>query len=923
MKRLSPRFFLLVAISVLVAAPAFAASKLNPRARIALEQIRSGVSLDKMVSSGAAVNDDGDLDVFIVGSTTRGELEAMGVRIRSEVNTPYGIVRTAFIPVGVVDAVAGLQSVSRIDGATPTELEIDLSVPTTNANNLRGAAPGFSPGLAGTGVLIGDVDSGVDYNHGDFLDAGGQSRWVSIWDQTVGTGPPPGGFGYGTDWSTAQLNANLSTQTNTDGHGSHVMGIAGGDGSGSTTPGVYVGMAPLAPLCMVKTNFQNTGILDGVNYIFGRATALGMNAVCNLSLGSHFGPHDGTDPFESGLSAMCGPGRIIVKSAGNERSPTNIRHAQVFAAGLGTNVTMTPVSGANVAGRVFAIDGYYEATEQMNVQITTPAGTVIGPVTLGNFSAAFPGINTANGNVYLENGISLTATGDKQVYIEINIAAGDNGNGTWTFTFIPVALGAANGEVDLWRFFVSTGLNANFAAGADNNTELVSQPGNAVELITTAAWTSKQSWIACNGTLTQFTGTPLPGNLATFSSMGPTRDGRQKPDIAAPGIAIASTRSFDQAQACPAVGTPNALVGDGLNHIYNAGTSMAAPHTSGAAALIMQKYGAVTPAFIKTFLTNRAVVDGFTGAVPNIDWGSGKLYLGDMLDPAVAVTYANGGEVLLIGGTANLQWTASDNVAVSSVDLHLSRSGVGGPWENVALSIPNSGSYLWVVTGPATTNAILRVTANDAAGNNAQDVSDQVFTIQDLATATLLSTFEAVAITEGIELRWRFSDAAAASNVTVERADDASGPWRTIPVTLRNEGGLTVALDGDVVSGRTYQYRLNARLGDGTVQTFGPLSGTAGETIAQFALSKVWPNPSTGSMVRVDYAVPRTSEVSVKILDIQGRDLATLTSGTHRPGRFQAVWSGEIGGRPAPSGLYFIQMKSGSFAQTQRIVVSN
>jgi subtilisin family serine protease len=889
---------------------------------VAVAQLKSGMSIEQMKGVGAAVTDEGEIDAFITGTASRAELEALGVKIRTEVNTPYGVVRTAYIPASAIDQVAGLQSVSRIEGAVPTELEIDVSVPGTNASNLRGPYPNFTPGLAGQGVLVGDVDSGVDYNHPDFLDQANNSRFVSIWDQTVASGPAPLPYGYGTDWTTAQLTANLSTQTNTDGHGSHVMGIAGGDGSGSTTPGVYVGMAPLAPLCMVKTNFQNTGILDGVDYVFGRATALGMNAVCNLSLGSHFGPHDGTDAFEAGLSGMCGPGRIIVKSAGNERSPTNIRHGQVNAAGAGTNMTVV-ASGANVVGRVFAYDGYYESTEEMDLRITTPAGTVIGPISLGGTSGAFPGVNTANGNVYVENGLFLTATGDKEVYIEINIASGDNGNGTWTFTFIPVTLGPSNGEVDLWRFFASTSLNANFAVGADNNTELVSQPGNAVELITTAAWTSKQTWIACNGTSTTFTGTPLPGNLATFSSMGPTRDNRQKPDIAAPGIAIASTRSFDQAQSCPAVGTPNALVGDGLNHIYNAGTSMAAPHTTGAAALIMQKYGAVTPAFIKNFLATRAIVDGFTGAVPNIDWGYGKLWLGDMLDPSVAVTYANGGEILLIGGTANLQWTASDNVGVSSVDLHLSRNGLAGPWENIALSIPNSGSYLWVVTGPPTVNAILRVTANDAAGNNAQDVSDLPFTIQDLATATLLSTFEAGTVTEGIELRWRFSESARASNITVERAEQNSSDYRAIPVTQRDENGLTIAVDANVVAGRTYQYRLTARMGDGSTQTFGPLLGTAGEAITQFALGKVWPNPSTGAMIRVDYAVPRTADVSVKILDIQGRDVATLVSGTHRPGRLQAVWTGQINGRPAPSGLYFVQMKSGAFSQTQRVVVSN
>lgn len=918
MKRLPLRSLVLALLALVVAAPAFSASKLNPRARIALSQLRSGVSAAKLAAEGAAVTSAGEIDAFIRGNASRQELEALGVRIRSEVPTPYGIVRTAFIPEAVIEQVAGLQGVTHIEGAIQLEQELEASVPTTNATAFRGPGPGFA-GLNGQGVLVGDVDSGVDYNHGDFLDAGGLSRFVSIWDQTVATGPPPAGFAYGTDWSTAQLNANLSTQTNTDGHGSHVLGIAAGDGSGSTSPFLYVGMAPRADLCMVKTNFQNTGVMDGVVYVFDRATALGLNAVCNLSLGSHFGPHDGTDAFESGLSALCGPGRIVVKSAGNERSTTNIRHAQVNAAGAGTNVTMVVSGSAN--NRIVGIDGYYEASEEMNVRITTPGGTVLGPYSLGQISGSYPGVTTPNGAVYIENGAFLTATGDKQVYIELRGLTAGSINGTWTFTFIPVTLGAANGEVDLWRFFLSTGLAGNFAVGADNTSELVSQPGNAVELITTAAWTSKQTWIACTGTSTTFTGTPAPGNLAPFSSMGPTRDGRQKPDIAAPGLAIASTRSFDQTVNCPASG-PSTLLGDGFNHIVNSGTSMAAPHTAGAAALIMQKYGAVTPAFIKTFLNNRAVVDGFTGLVPNYDWGYGKLFLGDMLDPNVTVISPNGAEVLLIGSTANLQWNANDDVGVATVDLLLSRTGPAGPFTAIATGIANSGSHLWVVTGPPTAAAYLRVVASDAAGNTGADLSDAAFVIQDLVTSTLLSTFEAAHAPDGIELRWRFTDAAV-RDVAVERADREGAAWRTIPVTLRDEDGVTVALDRDVVAGRTYQYRLSARFPDGSVRTFGPLAGTAGEAIVEFALSRVWPNPATGAMVRVDYAVPRTADVTVKVLDVQGRDVALLVSGSHRPGRFQAVWNGTAGGRPAPSGLYFVQMTSGSFSRTQRVVVSN
>src|SRR5262249_18674260 len=140
-----------------------AVSKLDPRARIALAQLRAGVSIQSLRETQAAVTPEGNIDAFIRGSISRSELEAMGVQVR----TALPGLCTANIPADVVDLLAARADVMSIRGAAPVELNLNLSVPTTGADVLRGAGPTFT-GMSGAGVLVGDVDTGISFSHGDF-----------------------------------------------------------------------------------------------------------------------------------------------------------------------------------------------------------------------------------------------------------------------------------------------------------------------------------------------------------------------------------------------------------------------------------------------------------------------------------------------------------------------------------------------------------------------------------------------------------------------------------------------------------------------------------------------------------------------------------------------------------------------------------
>src|SRR5262249_33108677 len=171
MTRWLPRFVVASLLLGLAFTTVFAqSSKLDATARVAVYMMRNGAAIEggdvTRAQGMSAVSASDELDCLIIGSASRAELEAAGARIRY--SFPNGVY-TAFIPVDAVDAVAALSTVSRIEGAQACEAEVDQGVPSTNASLFRGPGPTFT-GLNGAGVIVGDVDTGVDYKHDNFKD---------------------------------------------------------------------------------------------------------------------------------------------------------------------------------------------------------------------------------------------------------------------------------------------------------------------------------------------------------------------------------------------------------------------------------------------------------------------------------------------------------------------------------------------------------------------------------------------------------------------------------------------------------------------------------------------------------------------------------------------------------------------------------
>jgi subtilisin family serine protease len=671
------------------------------------------------------------LDVFLEGDLSEADLAACGVLINSRL--PNGTM-TAEVPIANLEQVVELPGITRITAAQRAKHCLNASTPATQATpNYWTSAPPTFTGQAGTGVIVGDVDSGIDWSHADFKKSDGTTRILNIWDQTV-SGTPPSGYTYGEEWTQADINAGLPAK-DADGHGTHVMGCAAGDGSatGNGQPANrFIGMAPGADIIMVRTDFSTTHIVDGVNYIFQRAAALGKSAVVNLSLGSAFGAHDGTETMDTSINALTGAGKIVVVAAGNEGGQS-LHALQVVPVG-GGNQTVTfsiPTYTANSSSGndYVVIDAYYPSAASMSVSITSPRGTSnLGPVTKGNY-AQVTGTSATDGAVYVENGYTPAPGGDVNIYIQIwdYAAARYPRVGTWTVTLTPVA--GASPQLDLWHAgfqLGAAGVQPLFTSDVDDH-DLVKSPGSAAQAITVGAYTTKTKWTSIDGYTYFFTDSTGVGARPSWSSPGPLRNGVQKPDISAPGTAIVSSLSTGASVA-------QALINPDGVHWTNAGTSMSCAHVTGGIALILADTPGLTPAQVKTKLYADAATDGYTGSVPNSQWGYGKLRMirADTQAPAVTVTSPDGGETLNDGSVHQITWTATDNVGVTSIDITYSIDN-GGSWLPVATGEANDGTFDWTVPDTPTTLALVRVVAHDAAANSGSDQSNANFTIDSVS----------------------------------------------------------------------------------------------------------------------------------------------------------------------------------------------
>lgn len=514
--------------------------------------------------------------------------------------TTIGNISTGSIPLNRLKQLGALPNIVAVEGSSFFKEEASVR---PNANNLtlpnqeRRTVPGL-----GRGSLIGFIDSGFDLTHPCFSDASGKTRIVAAWDQLNlrrAAGSPPDGLDYGVEYQPELINRCLLERTPlimknhgaAGAHGTMVAGIAAGNGAPHDD---YQGVAPEAELVFVTyRNDTPIGssafIIDAIEYILRKARARRRPVVVNLSQGDNLGAHDGSSLLEKAIDLYVErEGVLIVTSAGNEREGQ--RHARGrVTQGLDYYL---PFEIREEAGRAAAgdiIDLWYCREDRFAVALSATVGLqseFVPPdaekfISLGDGSRAYVCSETNN-----------PRNGQNRITIVFEKGPG------WKpgrRELILRGLSVVRGEFDAWADLPDAVTLISFLSHTDDCTLTI--PGTARNAITTSGFTPE-------------------GSLAPLTSLGPTRDGRLKPDLTAPGFSVLAPTTCRNGGAGP------------CNYVAANGTSMAAPHIAGVVALLLGQDPHLTANHVRQALLSTARVDSFTGAVPNQSWGWGKLDAG-------------------------------------------------------------------------------------------------------------------------------------------------------------------------------------------------------------------------------------------------------------------------------------------------------
>ena len=478
-----------------------------------------------------------------------------------------------------------------------TSLEVSGIIQTQTLTTLN---------LTGRGVLIGFIDTGINYRNSVFTGTDGRTRIEAIWDQTIQTGTRPSFFPYGSEYRREMIQqAILSTDpyrivpsTDEIGHGTAMASIA----AGRALPELdFTGAAPEASIAVVKLKeakqylkdyflfsgdvpvYQESDIIMAYSYLLGLARELDMPLVLCIGLGSNQGGHSGNIPLENVFSnANYVISNAIISAGGNEGNRNHHYYGELQSHETYRDAEI--LVEENTPG--FTAELWSQSPEIFSVGFVSPGGEIIAriPPTLNSTTQIGFILEQTTIEVHYET--VQTTSGSQLILMRfMNPTAG-----VWKIRVY--GPGILFGSFHIWLptyHFVKPDV---IFLNPDPYTTITA-PGNSVGVITTAAYSAYNN------------------SLYLYSGRGNTRLNDIKPDITSPGVNLSAFTMFDQ---------PTKI----------SGTSAAAAITAGGTALIIEWGLRQSRAFlftttdIKNLLIRGAQRDP-GNVYPNREWGYGRL----------------------------------------------------------------------------------------------------------------------------------------------------------------------------------------------------------------------------------------------------------------------------------------------------------
>lgn len=501
----------------------------------------------------------------------------------------------------------------------------------------------------------------------------GTCKISKIWDQTTGNFYVRG---------VNLTNPAINTHVDTNGHGTHVAGTVAGGQFGYRT---FVGVAPNAEIMIIKTTFSSLDIIDSVIW----AVNEGANVI-SMSIGGYIHrPLDGSSSFEQIFDWAYDQGVPSTVSAGNSAND-DIHSLMSLPASTESTIRFQVTSTGQTV--VYLTTLWRSPSNSLSLRIQSPYLIIPSPI----FSIPLDG-STVNVENNLVSAYRYTSSRDT-AYITISITyqspLTEIETGIWTLYLNNPAISSQYTHTYIYP------AGANEMVDYIDAAYTVSSPATADHVIAIASYVTKLG--GSSVTL---------GDISVFSSIGPRIDGLLKPEIAAPGELIMSTDSGD------AGGFPG-------GHVTMQGTSMACPHAAGVLALEFQCHPAGMPfssSSLRSDLLMSADEDAYTGSVPNIFWGYGKIdayeavvrespdvgpIISEVTVDDVPIADYHSTEVVR-GEWFTLSVLATDDQSYLDLSVIIEYSEAGGPVEGSFPLTYDSASGRWNVSLYATAVAEL------------------------------------------------------------------------------------------------------------------------------------------------------------------------------------------------------------------------